>query len=443
MIYSVSTPSANEIKMAYNPIQITVFTSGINPAVYVDIYMNGTYYKTISGTSPTGSFSGFNYWQFDIRDAAQEYLRTIAPYFAIAANQTQPLNAGVALCTVKVRGSSVTGGFTVPDTPVPVQATVDNPAVPGGGVTAAGAPSWMILNGALQLEQDPVPATFLPANNPGFLLAGYKIWNLFTNPRLTATKDTLMRLPVIIPTDGLTPGAGPIVASDNYYLIVEDDTGNFYYFTNPGPVYATYSTFQNTSVYYLPAGPKNFAGLGVAFGSVPNWDTIKRYRMILTPTSFSIAGTMRWKSPWITITKPCAESKRFIFANWLGHYDTITFDEFQEEFRVSAAGWEQYNIGNFNSIGKEAFGKHRYNVRSSELVTVTGYFKESEMFHVKQFLSNPLCYIEMKGTAGQLDYMLPVRLLDVTAMTRKVDERYIYIITVQVEPANERINIRN
>jgi hypothetical protein len=435
-IFSVSSPNYYQIKMAYNAIIITVLTTGTNPIVYVDIYMTGSYYKTISSTTPTTTgFFGFSVWQIDIRDAAQEYLRATAQFVATFPTSPQNINDGIATCTVKVRGSSISGGFVVPDSPIPVQGTMDNAPVSGGGITAFGAPSWLIFNGVTQLEEDQVPDNGLAANNRAFVKAGYTIYNLFRNPRLTASVDTFMRLPIFIPKNGLLNGT---VATENLWVIIEDQGGNFYYFTTPGPSYATYATFAEVNVYYIPAGPKNFAGLGVAFGVTPDWTTITRYRVRLEANSFPLPGSTRWYSPWITVAKPCPDTKRFIFANWYGHFEPVTFCEHQEEYIVTGQGWEQFNLGN-----NESFGKGRYNVRSNELITAVGYFQEREMFFLKQFLSNPKCYLQTTGAFGQPDYHRPVRLVDVTCLTRKMDERYIYEVTVQAQPANERTNIRN
>jgi hypothetical protein len=447
MIYSVSGPGSFQIKMAYNPMIIVVFTYGVNPIVYVDVYFNGNFYKTITATSSDGSFFGYNFWNIDIRDAAQEFLSSGRPLPApLAPTTAQQVNAGVAMCTVKVRGTTVTGGFTVPDTPIPVQATVDNAASAGGGTPPTGSPSWVVFNGALQYEENPDPLVSLAANNVGVVQAGYKFYNLFKNTKLTVTAGDYLSLPIYIPNDGMTPpGSGALVATENYYLAMEDDAGNQYYPVNAGapPTYATYMAYASNSIYYLPAGPKNFAGLGVSFGAPPNWATIKKYRMILTTGSLALGGNTRWRSPWITV-KRSACATRIRFVNWYGAYDLLVFCEQQEEFVVTADGWEQYNLGDFNTLNRERSGRMRFNVRSNELFTINGYFVEADMWLVKQLLSTPISFIERPGkVAGVDDYLQPVVIGAVTILTKKIDERYIYYVTIQAQPANERINIRN
>ncbi len=69
-------PAANDLKAAYRPVTLTVSATatggGTPPVVYCDIYVNGTYYKSLEKTQYTVS----GQWKFDIQDACQEVLES-------------------------------------------------------------------------------------------------------------------------------------------------------------------------------------------------------------------------------------------------------------------------------------------------------------------------------------------------------------------------------
>jgi len=147
--------SATSLKImaAYRPIVFQFSAANNPPVVYCDIYFNSVYYKTISKTITNAA----GYYQFDIQDAAQEYLKAIlAPNGQ--SNVVVP-SQFFTQCFCKFRVSSFdTNGFIAPETPVPIQATGTQVAVSGGGIQSN---LFYILNSSLQHENNQSLATHL------------------------------------------------------------------------------------------------------------------------------------------------------------------------------------------------------------------------------------------------------------------------------------------
>src|SRR5689334_16037008 len=76
----ISQPESNSLKAAYRPVVLRVAATKTDnsaqpPVVYCDIYFNDVYYKSISKSQYTVLNLSNSEWQFDIQDAAQEYLK--------------------------------------------------------------------------------------------------------------------------------------------------------------------------------------------------------------------------------------------------------------------------------------------------------------------------------------------------------------------------------
>jgi hypothetical protein len=146
-----SQPPANTLHAAYRPIvfQVTATPTtgtGQPPVVYCDIYFGGTYYKSVSKTLPLSS----GVWQFDIQDAAQEYLRRyLPPNGGNAIYQGTPSMTKVS-CKFRSSGTN-TNGFLVPEGLEPKQATGQNPATGGTGTSSN---SFFVVNSTLQHEDN-------------------------------------------------------------------------------------------------------------------------------------------------------------------------------------------------------------------------------------------------------------------------------------------------
>ncbi len=442
---AATSPGSWVLMLAYQPIICTVTCNGTTPVCYLDIYIGLVYYKTMVSTTRSSGSAGTPIFEFDIRDALQEYLRALVP--DIRSQNPEQINGGLVYCFIKGRGSTVNAsGYTVPEGPVPVQGTVDTAPTGGGGIKspATGSESFIVLNGALQLEQYPDAETFL-SNNLRQPFRIDNIYNLFMNPKMVVQETDWMNLPVIFDhaaANGQQFADFGVTIVGHYFQGIHAGTQQAFWLGRLNRLFSD-------TIYYLPAGPKNFDGLAQVYAPIPGtdpfppWWDFDFYYIQLEINAFD-TRPYRWRSPNIYLKHvECKDRKRFRFVNYMGQYEFINFEKFEEEFRAVSSTWAKYNPGAFGGRGKEAVGRLRYNVRSNELITATGCFIETDMFFVKQFLSTPMAFEECKGIEGQPDFLLPIVIQDATIITRKMEERWYYEITIQYEPANEQINIRN
>jgi hypothetical protein len=160
----ITQPDADQIMAAYRPIIFRVGAIAINsdpvpPVVYCDIYFNGVFYRTISKSQYANLNSGFSEWEFDIQDAAQEYL---AKYLGTNGGESivvaDPL---VTLVKCKFRSSGLDSeGFIEQEGTIPVQGTGDTNPSAGDGTESN---EFNIVNAALQHEDNQDLAAHLDA----------------------------------------------------------------------------------------------------------------------------------------------------------------------------------------------------------------------------------------------------------------------------------------
>lgn len=150
-------PASNSLNAAYRPVQLELLLDVVMPIVFCDIYFNGIFYKTLSISKPDSTPI------FDIQDAAQEYLKK---YLGANGGSTILDAASViTTCFCRFRGSTIdSGGFTVIDTVIPIQATGNTPAVPGTGLQSV---SFYILYVTLQHDDNQDLATHLNSLKSG------------------------------------------------------------------------------------------------------------------------------------------------------------------------------------------------------------------------------------------------------------------------------------
>lgn len=161
-------PATDSIHAAYRPIIIRCTAeqeapvSGrfVPPVVYCDVYFNGVYYKTLATTQPINkpvySVTPAEY-SFDIQGLCQEVHEKILAQNGISS--TEPAN-GIALNVYcKLRSSTVNvSGFTIPQLPLPVQGTGNNPPAAGGGTQTQ---TFVSINAILKHSDNQDLATHL------------------------------------------------------------------------------------------------------------------------------------------------------------------------------------------------------------------------------------------------------------------------------------------
>lgn len=151
----ISQPSSNSINAAYRPVIIRAAATRTDadprpPVVYCDIYFNDVFYKTLSKSKNILLNISDSEWQFDIQDAAQEYLGKF-----LAENGESEIVEATPIITktlCKLRSSGYdSDGFIAPEGTAPVQGTGDTAATPGTGTSTN---TFYILNATLQHEDN-------------------------------------------------------------------------------------------------------------------------------------------------------------------------------------------------------------------------------------------------------------------------------------------------
>ncbi|MFB6453722.1 fibronectin type III domain-containing protein [Chitinophaga sp. Hz27] len=160
----IAQPSTGGLSAAYRPVIYRINAMATNemdqaPIVWCDIYFGGVYYKSLSSTI----YSAPGEWQFDIQNAAQEYLRAaLAPngsgnIFQSAKSLTK------VFCRFRASGYNQSG-ITIPEGTIPIQATGMSPAQPGTGLQSY---TSYIVNSALLHEDNQDILTHLTFSKTG------------------------------------------------------------------------------------------------------------------------------------------------------------------------------------------------------------------------------------------------------------------------------------
>lgn len=151
----ISQPGANSINAAYRPVVIRVSATRTDadprpPVVYCDIYFNDLFYKTLSKSKNIALNLTNSEWQFDIQDAAQEYLgKFLADNGESAVVEAAPLITK-AFCRIRSSGYD-SDGFIVPENTAPIQGTGDTPPTSGTGTETN---TFYIVNATLQHDDN-------------------------------------------------------------------------------------------------------------------------------------------------------------------------------------------------------------------------------------------------------------------------------------------------
>lgn len=161
-------PSAASLHAAYRPIVFKVEATSTSggpqpPFVACDIYIADKFYKTMLRTAPDIIETTKSIFVFDIADALQEYLQ---PNLASVDNDKllqAPNMSAKVFC--RFRASVIDAdGFTVEETPKPVQGTKFEQPVSGSGFQSN---TFFVINSALQHEDNQNLATHLNSYKKG------------------------------------------------------------------------------------------------------------------------------------------------------------------------------------------------------------------------------------------------------------------------------------
>jgi hypothetical protein len=151
----IKQPISKSINAAYRPVVIRLTATNTDttakpPVVYCDIYFNDIFYKTIPKSQYAKLNSGDSEWQFDIQDAAQEYLQKFMANNGESLIKEATLVVTKASCKFRSSGYD-SNGFITPEGVEPVQGVGDTAAIAGSGTASN---DFYIVNATLQHQDN-------------------------------------------------------------------------------------------------------------------------------------------------------------------------------------------------------------------------------------------------------------------------------------------------
>ena len=395
----------------------------IPPVVYCDVYVGGTYYKTIS-KSQYESIDGTNtYWLFDVQDALQEQLP-----WAIGTNGADYVQNqnGIALVQCYFRSSYTdTNGFIQPDTPIPIQATGGNSATAGGGTPSN--PFFAVL-ATLQQAEIQVLATALSAYQ-------YGTWGTSLLPLSHRPANYTIR---------------NILGSDFYPLLVLSNLTipviNFVYQNIGSSTWVTQSIELPTalslvagSIFLLGAGQKNVNALAALVSYSPNFPNISQYYLQLVDGLSTVQAT----TPTYIID-PVANPDiiRIHFLNYCGQFDAADFERPAISHEDKSTSFQKTLPYNFL---RRDTGIIRQNITSNDDYSAIRLSNENEMTWLQELADSPQIFLEeTRNQSGVADDYIPLIKVDGKFDKQKNNgSEYQYQFKIQFKLGNENIILRN
>lgn len=151
-------PPSESINAAYRPIVFrckaqvpnATSTNYVPPVVYCDIYVGGTYYKTISRSQWITDQNLTPEYEFDIQDAIQELMGYNLP--EMNGSVIEEFTQTIKTVFVKFRNAVIDGnGFTKSEQTAPIQGTSNSNPVAGDGEISN---EIYVLNSTIQHEEN-------------------------------------------------------------------------------------------------------------------------------------------------------------------------------------------------------------------------------------------------------------------------------------------------
>lgn len=487
-IVDVIAPGASmSVWPAYRPVVFLAQDIGAvsyAPVVYCDVYFDGLYYKTIIATTPYVRYSALSaVFRFDLQGLAQEYQRTYMPLLALEDNPLQEVylegsgrQYGMCKCWVKIRTSTVDSyGVVTPETPAPVQATVDTPPIEGVGSVST---AIYIVNASLQVmdSQDIVyqmqqfkrigVVSTIPY---AYVDADYKVYPLSYNKNMQSYVNDHGCI-------GLLVGHNAFIGSG--YLPHVSYTLELY--NSAGVRLADFTTWdlgivlamQQNSIYAIATGWMDVVKIFAA--AAPYWEDVHYYQVGIYDRDRYDVSDYRWiyvtqkiyaqhgdgaldgYNPLQGPARP--QHTRLWYQNYLGQFEQLNFIEREEATRVTSTVTERglVHTPTYQYLQPRTFRSNpsigRNNVKSVDESVVTGQFNETDMPLLKQLFGSAKVYIEflspearpyVLGVTEPDAVLLPITLLDSDYTTQVYDDRSEYRVSVKYILSHENITIRN
>lgn len=429
-VYSIQQqPPTDQMMAAYQPIHFRIIVNGVLIVVaFADVYINGVYYKTIQKTQPRTVSGTTTIWDFFIQAAVQEVLQKhIGPN---GDDNLWNVAGTTADVFVRFRGAYLDAdGFTVPDTPHPIQATATQPPVPSGGIQSN---TFLVVNAVLQHHHNLDLGAHLGAYRTG-------TWDPSVWP--------LTHRPAIVPVGSEDSDHFPFLCRKSPGPITMglwcryNGATSYTYLTAP----LTLSPLGDNAlggtadpqVFLLPSGPKN---LRTPFPSV-EWEKVQDYYLevydgISPVTWATILTTPRFR---VHNNRTC-ESVRLHFLNDLGHFDAVSF--LKPRITVEDSGSEYLSPLTHPREMRDA-GLERVSVRANYTYEVRRPSTPDETAWLAELKTSPKVFLEWTATEGQTDDYLPVVLQPGPMEVQKNEMEWSYETKMQFKLANEYPKIRN
>jgi hypothetical protein len=464
-------PPTDSMVVAYRPVLIAAqFVGTPPPEVYCDVYFFGVYYATLSTNVPFLTFGSSTFWQFDLQGLAQQFIQTLV-YDITTETLTEVYGVDYqygqtsVFCAFRTSTEDSYGVLT-PEGPVPIQASLNSPAVAGGGYVSD--QTWYIVNASLQITDSQNLLSMVQAfqvtgvfYSPCNVSADYGVYQmsykscdkLYANDYgqialLTTPLAFLGRssTSVCIVVYGYN-AAGAIIWSE---VLGSVPIGSGFIYTLPVGM-ANLSAMFTYFASYISA--MSFYRVGIFDPAVYPGTETHAYispKMYIAPHDGVIAG-QTYLVPGMTAVVP--KHSRIWFKNYLGQFDAVNFIEREEALKVSSSGYESpitvipdhYNA-TLNQWNFSNQSRGRYAVRSSEISQITGLFNEQDMPLLKQLCNTAQAFLETRTVNGEADppqtILQPIVIQDGSYPTQVFEGREEYRLTLSFIPSNENIIVR-
>lgn len=472
-IFSIEVqPSADSdivsLQAAYRPIYFEVLADvvvGTDQPMYADVYfkLDGSYvyYKTLTSYSISQKFVSSaprSVFEFDIQDAAQEYLTTFVPQPLVSvitpANEYFYTNAnGAVLTKVLFRGSTITDGLLTPNPTIPIQGTSTTDPVSGTG-TASNV--FNVIDATLTPDRSNDASGLNQPEN--ILIAHVPFTPVESDQRIYG----LSNMPVNFHTGDLRDldyGICPEVYANDYggfpvliaqygtyfpYSTTQRHLRPYLMYWHRGAALPNIQPLATTDLiqlgaFYVPSGMQEIAAaLPSIAPALINQNNPFYYRVYLQDID---AGQTIFMSPVYRIMNTGIEQTRIWFKNYWGHFEQLSFVRNRASFKTASA--EQFtpfpSYQQYPDARTQKTGRKRFNTRVQDELSYTGVFPEKLMPWVKELLGSPYCLLDGKGE------MAPYKLSDDNYTVKKsvVEGRINYEITIRLIPAQDTIIQRN
>lgn len=435
-------PTVGKTFAAYRPIVFEIIdnTAGfplLIPVVYLDIYIDGVYYKSMSSTSPRTeviSGSAKRIWQFDIQDAFQEFLRSELPPLATAFLSVDPLAAKSFF--VKFRPAYVILDVVVPDGPIPIQGNYDSPPVAGSGIQSS---TYCAVNSTLQHEDLQDLLLHLAAFRvPGTVSASvdaYPLTHRPTDGSLQTGRDQFGFFPLLFPLNSVF-GANNSANTVTLFMDWQEAGNPAVLFRNTAPV-PLFTVYTAPFGLNIPVGLGNLDLVAWSGGSTPNASKIYRYRVYLREDSLN---SIFWQSGWMDCSKKCSAA-RLHFLNEAGGFDFVNFQTKDESLKTLSSGYQKPLPK--TGLKRSDYGDQRFGIVSNEKVIVsTVAYNETAQSWLAESLDSPRVYSEQLSQGDAYAEAISVKISDGEFSLLKSEERYEYPFSVEYFFSNQNIRQR-